>query len=270
MKFVIDKEQTLLEALITMNPDSSKNTLRGWVEKGRALVNGRPLLRCNDLVLKGDKLSLGNRVSFINDEIKVIYEDKHLIVIDKPEGLLSVSTDYSDDSNVHRILKNRFNKKVFPVHRLDRETSGVMVFAYSELAKEHLKKLFYHHEITREYIAIVEGHLQKKKGTWESHLKEDPTYRVKSDPLGKLAITHYEVISESRHLTTLRVTLETGRKNQIRVHCSEAGNPIVGDKKYGSTRNSLGRMGLHAQKLGFVHPETGKKMLFESFSSITQ
>ncbi len=268
MQTIIDSNQNLLEALVLMCPESSKNTLRSWIEKERIFVNGKLVTKPMHPLVKGDEVSLGKRSLILYKGIKVLYEDKHLIVVDKPEGLLSVATQFEECLTTHCIIKRRFNtQRVYPVHRLDRETSGVMVFAYTELARDYLKEKFRLHDITREYVAVVEGSFEKDKGTWQSYLLEDEaTYYVQSvaPEKGRLATTHYEVVSRSRQYTTLRVTLETGRKNQIRVHCKDAGHSIAGDKKYGSTKNPLNRLGLHAHKLGFIHPETNKPLLFES------
>jgi 23S rRNA pseudouridine1911/1915/1917 synthase len=267
MHLVIKSDTSLLDALHSMNQESSKNTLRSWLEKGRVLVNGELASKGNMLLKPGDKVTLGAKSFFLRKGIRVLFEDKHLVVIDKPEGLLSVATDFEENLTVHNILKRRFNKQqVFPVHRLDRETSGVLVFAYTERAREFLKDKFQKHDIVREYIAIVEGRLESKQGSWSSYLYEDPQYKVKSvsQEKGKMAVTHYQVIKEMARTSMLRIRLETGRKNQIRVHCSEAHHPIVGDEKYGSLINPLKRLGLHAHKLGFIHPVTGKQLLFES------
>ena len=138
-----------------------------------------------------------------------------------------------------------------------------MLFAKTEKARDGLKKQFELHSIQREYIALVQGCVESKSGTWKSALVEDDFYYVRSREGGKMAITHYQVERSNSRCTLLRVTLETGRKNQIRVHCSEAGHPVVGDKKYGATEHFLGRLGLHARLLGFTHPVTGKSMRFE-------
>ena len=179
--------------------------------------------------------------------------------------MLSVATDKDDGfESVHSILKEYCGKKVFPVQRLDRETSGVMMFALSEPARKVLQRQFKEHSITREYRAIVEGVVQEDKGTWRSHLKEDKAFFVRANPSGVLAITHYKVLTRSPSHTQLKIHLETGKKNQVRVHCSEAGFPIVGDRRYGASSNPLKRLGLHAHLLGFVHPSTNNKMCFKS------
>ena len=142
-----------------------------------------------------------------------------------------------------------------------------MVFAYTQTAADHLKKQFEEHSILRQYIAVVEGLLKDRQGTWQSYLYEDPSsYYVRSvsDPsMGELATTHYKVIKQTKTTSTLLVTLETGKKNQIRVHCKESGHPILGDKKYGSTLESADRVALHAYKLGIEHPILQKPMTFE-------
>lgn len=258
---------TLLEALVALAPDSSKNTLRSWIKQGRIEVEGR-MVKDPTFELKiGSAIALGQRKQFINYGIEILHEDKSLIVIHKPEGILSVGTDYSPYKNVHGFLKRRLpGRTVYPVHRLDRETSGVMMFAYTEESKDHLKQQFEEHSILREYIAIVEGSLPENTGTWKSFLVEDEAYFVRSThkkELGKEAITHYRTIQKNKHTTMLLLTLETGKKNQIRVHCSEAGNPIVGDEKYGSRCLSAPRVYLHACSLGFIHPDTGRQMSFE-------
>lgn len=268
MQLIASDNTSLLEILAIIAPDSSKNTLRSWLEKGRVLVDGRVAKKGAQAILKGQTVSVGQRITFAPHEVKILYEDDHLVVVNKPEGLLSVSTDFDRKVNVHSILKRRFySQQVYPVHRLDREVSGVMVFAYSEKAKEGLKKLFHIHDIQREYIAIVEGTFTEPKGTWESFLKEDAAYFVRSTSspdLGKRSVTHYEVITSNAKFSLLRLTLETGRKNQIRVHCKEAGHPIVGDIKYGATTTHAGRLCLHARRLQFVHPVLEKPFHFES------
>jgi 23S rRNA pseudouridine1911/1915/1917 synthase len=266
MRFIAPSPINLLEALKLVSPDSSKTTLRSWVEQGRVTVDERPITDTRHVVNQGEQVCVGKRLKYLHEDIKILFEDEHLVVIEKPEGLLSVATNFDKSTTAHEILKRRFHsQKVTPVHRLDRETSGIMVFAYSDIAKEGLKELFFVHDIEREYTAVVEGSIEGPTGTWQSFLAEDDTYFVKSVPQekGKLAITHFRVMKQKNGRTLLKLQLETGRKNQIRVHCKEAGHAIAGDKKYGATFLP-GRLCLHASKLGFTHPVTGKKMVFES------
>jgi len=265
MLWLAPTDSTVLDALIALAPDSSKNTLKSWVKQGRIEIQGRMVKDPSAKVKKGDKIFLGSKKQFINYSIEILYEDKHLVVVHKPEGPLSVGTDYSPYKNVHGFLKRRAKgRNVYPVHRLDRETSGVMMFAYTESAKDNLKKQFEIHSIQREYIAIVEGDVVEDKGTYKSFLVEDDTYFVKSTRTGgKEVLTQFFVEQRNKHNTMLRLKLETGKKNQIRVHCSEAGHPVVGDEKYGSVCLKAPRVYLHAAVLGFVHPETQKEVVFD-------
>lgn len=266
MKTKLTRPSSLLEALIALSPDSSKTTLRSWLEHERVFVDGKVVKRADTQLIKGQEVEVGKKGQVIQQKVKILFEDSHLVVVEKPEGLLTVATDHVRSSNLHTILKDRVHpRRVYPVHRLDRETSGIIVFAYTEKAKDGLKKQFFHHTLDREYLGWLEGKLETSKGTWRSFLKEDQNYRVHSNPHeGQEAITHYEVVKHTRSLTWVKFKLETGRKNQIRVHCQDAGHPIFGDEKYGSTLPGFARMYLHACRLGFVHPETGKKLNFES------
>jgi 23S rRNA pseudouridine1911/1915/1917 synthase len=260
-----------------MAPDSSKNTLRSWLQVGRVTIDDQRAERANIEVLPGQKIQIGSKVSFIRGSLRILHDDDDIIVLEKPEGLLSVATDFENRATVHAMLKRQFhNRRVYPVHRLDRETSGVMMFAYTEKARDAIKSQFEQHTIDKTYFAIVEKDMALGKGVWESYLEEDDFYFVKStndSQSGKLAITHYEVLKAAKNRSLLRLKPQTGRKNQLRVHCSEAGHPIVGDKKYGAHTNPIKRACLHAQKISFTHPITGRRMTFavplpEAFSKI--
>lgn len=268
MKFKAVQPTPLLEALLSLSPKSSKTTLKKWVQEGRCLVNGLPAKRLDFLMPEGAVLEIGTRVQFIKEGVKILYEDSDLVLVEKPIGLLSVATAFEKGDTLHALLKRHYlPRRVHVVHRLDQETSGIMVFAFSEAGLEGLKKLFEAHDIEREYIAIVEGHLEPKKGTFTSYLYEDAAYKVHStqdSKMGRLAITHYEVIGTSKRYSRLKLNLETGRKNQIRVHCLEAGHPVAGDIKYGAHSSPIRRLALHAAHLAFVHPVTKKKISFRS------
>lgn len=266
MTWKVTKTQTLLEALQEMAPDSSKTTLRSWVTEGRISILGKIIKDPRVFVQADDIVVLGKKRQYLYDGVEILYQDSHLIVIYKPAGLLSVPTDLDPLENLHEHLKIAFRgRTVHAVHRIDREVSGVMVFTFSEEAQYKLKDQFEAHSILREYLAVVEGNLTPEKGSWQSYLMEDGIYYVRSvaEPArGKLATTHYEVIKQKDGFSTLRVTLETGRKNQIRVHSSEAGFSILGDKKYRSKREFNGRIALQSCKLGFQHPILEKPLVF--------
>jgi 23S rRNA pseudouridine1911/1915/1917 synthase len=268
MKHIADKKGSLLEILQEMAPDSSKNTLRSWLQSGRVTVDRRHADRANTAILPGQEVLIGPKVSFLRGSVRLLHEDDAIVVLEKPEGLLSVATDFENRATVHAILKRQFhNRRVYPVHRLDRETSGVMLFAYTEEARDFLKTQFEQHLIDKTYFAIVEKEMPLGKGTWESYLEEDDFYYVKStndSQSGKLAVTHYEVLKTHKNRSLLRLKPQTGRKNQLRVHCTEAGHPIVGDKKYRAATNPMKRVCLHAQKISFVHPSTQRRIAFST------
>jgi tRNA pseudouridine32 synthase/23S rRNA pseudouridine746 synthase/23S rRNA pseudouridine1911/1915/1917 synthase len=264
------KTQPLLEALKEGFPESSTNTLRSWIADQRITIHEKTVSHAKQMVYPGEMILLGKRKIYMEEGIEILYEDKQIIVLHKPAGILSVATDHDLVQNVHSYLKQRLDRKVFPVHRIDRDASGVMVFAYTEEAQKLLKEQFEEHSILRSYIAVVEGELKPSQGTWQSYLYEDGNFFVRSivnTDMGQKAITHYKVLQYGKKTTTLLVSLETGRKNQIRVHCSEAGHPILGDKKYKSKAKFESRVALHAYKLGFEHPIFKKPMVFEKTAS---
>lgn len=259
---------TLLDALGQLAPESSKTTQRSWVKEGRALVDNEVIKLNTTTVYPGQVVSIGSKLKFVEGDVNILYEDKWMVVIDKPEGLLSVSTAFEKGVTAHAILKRNYgNGQIYVVHRIDQDTSGVMIFAKTEEARDLFKLMFEKHELERAYTAIIEGSLESSSGTWQSYLYEDEAYCVHetTDPHeGRLAITHYAQLGRGRRYAWLELRLETGRKNQIRVHCQSAGHPIVGDKKYGAKTNALKRLGLHAHLLAFLHPVTKKKMHFTS------
>lgn len=204
--------------------------------------------------------------------IEIVYEDKDLMVVDKPEGLLTVATELEKTRTAHAVLTDyiragcgRSKKRLFVVHRLDRETSGLLIFAKSEEAKFRLQERW--KENDKKYLAIVHGVCEKKTGTITSYLAEDSDYTMYSTPdagKGKLATTEYRVLRTAKKYSLLEVTLHTGRKNQIRVHLAGIGHPIVGDTKYGRPDDKQPRMALHARALSFKHPFTGRVLSFTS------
>jgi 23S rRNA pseudouridine1911/1915/1917 synthase len=269
MKYTAKERTSLLEALGALAPEASKTTLRSWIKEGRILLDGEPLSSPTEQVEPGQVVSLAPKARYTKNRIRLIYEDHHLVIVDKPIGLLTVATAFEKGETVHAFLKSHFKPgRVYVVHRLDQDTSGVMFFARSEKMKEALKALLEKHAVDRVYHAVVEGCPEPLQGTWESYQIEDGNYlvhNVKEEVSGgKRAVTHYKVLDRSKKYALLELRLETGRKNQIRAHCKMAGTPIVGDKKYGARSNPLKRLGLHATLLGFINPVTGKQMEFSS------
>jgi 23S rRNA pseudouridine1911/1915/1917 synthase len=269
MEYFVERPSTLLEALKVMYPDSSHRTLRNMLKNRSVRVDNVAIVKADAPLKRGQKVRITSQKSKIDGGIDIIYSDKDIVLINKPEGLLSVPLDGGKvRRHVLGILRKHFKtREVYPVHRIDRGTSGVMIFARTERAMRVLMGMFKDHDFTRKYIAVVQGRVSGSCGTWESYLMEVNDYEVKTTPdadRGKKAITHYVVTRRTKNFSYLDLTIETGRKHQIRVHCQEAGHPIVGDKRYGSSSSPISRMCLHAAFLEFRHPTTRKKMSFSA------
>jgi len=209
---------------------------------------------------------------FLPKGLAVLYEDKDILVVDKPAGLLTVATEREKHLTAHSILTDYFRtgcgrsrKRLFVVHRLDRDTSGVLIFAKSEEAKFRLQDRWKQTE--KKYLAVVYGKCEKSSGTITTYLAEDNAYNVYStsdSTKGKLAQTAYTVLRVIKGFSLLELDLLTGRKNQIRVHLAGIGHPIVGDTKYGNVDDPASRMALHARSISFKHPFSDKQLTFES------
>lgn len=204
-------------------------------------------------------------------KIDILYEDKEIIVVNKPSGLLCIATDKQKEKTMYHMVSSYLKKsnprsKVYIVHRLDKDTSGIVVFAKNVSMKMRLQNDWNELVTKRGYVALVEGNVEKDRGVIKNYLKETKTLLVYStnDKSGKLAITEYRKIISNSLYTMLDINIKTGRKNQIRVHMKDIGHVIVGDKKYGSKRNPIRRLCLHANILEFIHPVTKKKMFFET------
>lgn len=202
------------------------------------------------------------------NKLNIVYEDKDILVINKPTHLLTISTDNEKERTLfHQVYlylkKKNKNSKVFIVHRLDKDTSGLIVFAKSEKVKKILQNNW--EQSVRNYVAVVNGKVLKEKDTIRSYLKETKTLLVysTSDKSGDLAITNYQKVMGNKEYTLLSINIKTGRKNQIRVQLNDIGHSIVGDKKYGIKKDPLRRLCLHANYLEFMHPITNKKMVFD-------
>jgi len=257
---------TLLDVLQERFPDSSKTTLRTMLKDDRVRVNGEPERNAKREIAGEDRVEVGTQGPRIDPRVRIVYEDADLIVVDKAEHLLSVPTDEVRHENAESFLSTYARTPVHHVHRLDRDTSGVLVFAKNTHVRDKLSEYFSRHDIDRVYVAIVYGKLKEPAGTLRSFLAEDRDLRVRivaDATKGKEAITHYRTVASGRRYSMLEVTLETGRRNQIRVQLAAAGHPIVGDTMYGKGRDEeLRRLALHAKTLAFVHPRSGKKVEF--------
>ena len=271
MRTTVTNKSTLLDTLATLYPDSSKTTLRQMLQTGRVRLNGEVEKNARAEVDEGDVIEIAQKSVQVAlpPGLSILHEDDDLIVVVKSHGLLTVATEREKETTMQAYLNDYLKQKgegrIHVVHRLDRETSGVLVFAKNFETREALKEQFAAHDVDRVYVALIQGAIDPPRGTIRSHLRERRDLRMESvreHPDAKLAITHYRTIETKNGYSMLEVTLETGRKNQIRAHLSEAGHPVVGDRLYGSSDNPIGRLGLHAKLLGFDHPKTGKHVVF--------
>ena len=272
-EFSVGAEDTLLAFLLKCFHNKSRNYAKGVLKRGQVSIDGKV---CTDYARK---LRVGQTVKISMDKavpkdmkIPVLYEDDELIVINKPAGMLAISTDKEKENTAYHIVTDYIKAKakherVFIVHRLDRETSGIMLFAKNEKMKRALQDNWDDLAIRRGYSALVEGVVLKKDGRISSWLKQTKTlltYSSQQKGDGKLAITDFHTVVTSADYSLLDISLQTGRKNQIRVHLSDMGHPIAGDKKYGAKTDPIGRLGLHASELIIKHPFSGEQLRFES------
>lgn len=273
--FQVTEPEELMKFLVAQLPGQGRNNIKSLLANRQILVNQEIVTQYNHPLETGQQVSIEwekVRKESQPQRLEILFEDPYLIVIVKEAGLLSIATAQEKEQTAYSILSDHIKKRdpknrIFVVHRLDRDTSGVMLFAKSEHVKELLQKDWKEAVEERSYIAITEGQVNSQEGTITSWLKENKTFTMYSSPTsngGQQAITHYRVLKKNKNFSMLEVNLETGRKNQIRVHMQDIGHSIIGDKKYGSTKNPLRRMGLHARVLAFRHPITGEEVRFET------
>lgn len=261
----------LLTKLQILFPDSSGRTRKRWVEAGRVRVNGEVVRRADAELGEGDTVELGMPVPRLVGSLRRVHEDDDLIVIDKPPGLLTIATERERERTAYRMLAGEraapAARRLYIVHRLDRETSGLLCFAKSLVAKRALQAQFAARSVTRIYAALVEGRVTHDEGVLRDRLHEDRSLRVHATAdrrVGKEAVTRYRVLERRRETTLLELSLVTGRRAQIRVQLARAGHPILGDRAHGSRRDPLHRLCLHATRLAFRHPRNGATVTFES------
>ncbi len=274
-RLTVKEEIQLMEFLMAKMGGMSRSSVKSLLAHRQISVNDKVStqfdlkLRINDRVTVN---STRGNLELTHPKLRIIFEDNDLIIVEKKEGLLTVTTGTNQDTTAFSILKNHVKKsspanKIYTVHRLDRETSGVLVFTKNRDA-QHILRNNWHEIVTkRTYVAVVEGKVTRQKDRIVSWLTENEvSLKIKSsktDNGGKEAITNYKLIKAGEEFSLLEIELETGRKNQIRVHMESIGHPIAGDRKYGSTVN-IGRLALHARVLEFYHPVTGEIMHFET------
>lgn len=275
IQFVVTETSGLLDFLLRSLPNRSRNHVKSLLTHRLVSVDGIVITQYDTVLSEGQTVRIIRPAVQAQTQKKmpeILYEDDDLIVINKPHDLLSIASDTEKELTAYHLLtdyvkqQNRKNR-IFAVHRIDRATSGVLVVAKNEEMKFALQERWSDLVTDRAYLAVVEGRLKEKSGRIQSWLKETKTLLMYSSPKagdGLEAITKYTVINESPEYSLLDIHLETGRKNQIRVHMKELGHSVAGDKKYGAKTNPLKRLGLHAYKLEFKHPFSDKVMRFEA------
>lgn len=265
-KYIVKENEILIEFLKKMFSNLSKNSVKSLLHNEKVFVNGNMTTKYNYELNIGDVVEIREKVA---KNIDIIYEDKDIIVINKPSGLLTVATEKEKNKTAYHLVmeylkKKNKNNRIFIIHRLDKDTSGIIMFAKNERAK-HLYQDNWNDIVKKRcYYAVIDGKMENKEGMIKSYLKENGNmvYSVK-DRSGKLAITEYKVLKERKNISLLDINLKTGRKNQIRVHMKENKTPILGDLKYGEKSKLINRLALHAYKLELVNPVTKKLLTFE-------
>lgn len=265
MRFSVSSPCTLLAFLQEQFPEASSSSLRKWLAHDRVAVNGTSIRKASHSLSAQDEVRIVKHEAQKKGPLNILYEDKYFVIVNKPEGLLSVRAETSVDPSVHSYLKERHPRvKVWVVHRLDKDTSGVIAFALDEQAYIALKDQLKIRTMKRTYLMLVEGVLEGS-GTWDTWLKEDPSFTMRCvAPLtegAERAITHWKSIAHDNKTSLIECSLVTGKKNQIRVQAQYAQHPIVGDMKYGSSRKTA-RIFLHACSLECTHPISGQPMAF--------
>lgn len=272
---IVREETTLMDFLLKELSGISRNRAKDILVGHGITVDRRNTTRYDEPLHPGQvvRVSKHKRSNMLlNKYVKIVYEDKDLIVIEKSEGILSMPATAKQYS-AKQVLDEYFQKRHFKctahtVHRLDRETSGLMMYAKNREIAQILEDNWHDIVFDRRYVAVVSGQMEREGGTIESWLKDNKAYITYSSPEdpggGKYAITHYHTLKTTPRCSLVELKLETGRKNQIRVHMQDIGHPVLGDRKYGDGNDPIGRLCLHAYRLDFYHPRTGEVMNFET------
>ena len=275
-EYKVTKAQPLLEFLLATIPHQSRNNIKHLLSQKKILVDGVSVSQF-DYQLHMKQVVRISKSPIIQKSLRsslhIIYEDEDFLAIDKPAGLLSSASDGEDRETAYRMVSDHYrqldkNNHIYSVHRLDKETSGVLLFTKSLSMRSKMQEDWNHTVSLREYIAVVQGEVEPKVGVIHTWLKQNEAqlmYSTTDHAHGQEAITEYKVLKSNRQYSMLEIHLKTGRKNQIRAHFTEKGHPVLGDDKYGEhVPNPIHRMALHASQFQFEHPITHKKILLKA------
>ena len=272
-QYVVDREAPLLDWMLSALP-GSKTKIKATLQGHGIKVNGKLVTQFDFPLKPGMKVSVSKSKkndTFKSRYVNIVYEDRWLVVIEKKIGILSMAAGHSS-LNVKSVLDDYFKRTrqkctAHVVHRLDRDTSGLMIYAKDMQTEQLLERDWHGTVYDRRYVAVVSGEMEEDEGTIANWLKDNKAYVTYSSPVdngGKYAVTHFHTLRRTTEHSLVEFRLETGRKNQIRVHTSDMGHPVCGDIKYGNGDDPLHRLCLHAYVLCFHHPVTGKPMEFET------
>lgn len=268
-------ETGLLDFLFASMPDRKRTTVKELLRHNQVKVNDEVTTQFDTPLTPADTVHVNltrEFPRFYNRRLKLVYEDDDIIVVNKGYGLLSMGNDKVKEGTAYSIVKDYVKwvdprQKIFIVHRLDRDTSGLMMLAKSTEAKEKMQHNWNNMVLNRTYVAVAEGNVEEDEGVIRTYLAENSKYEVyvtDNPDEGQLAVTRYKVLRRKNGYTLLELELDTGRKNQIRVHLKHIGHPIAGDRRYGAKSSPIHRLALHARTLRFVHPITRREMDFST------
>lgn len=268
-------ETRLLDFLFASMPERKRTNVKELLRHNQVKVNEEVTTQFDTPLSPADTVYVNltrEFPRFYNRRLKIVYEDDDIIVANKGYGLLSMGNDKVKEGTAYSILKDYLKwvdprQKIFIVHRLDRDTSGLMMFAKNVKAKETMQHNWNNMVLNRTYVAVVEGNVESDEGTIRTYLAENSKYEVyvtENPEEGQLAVTRYKVLKRKNGYTLMELELDTGRKNQIRVHMKHIGHPIAGDRRYGAKSSPIHRLALHARTLRFAHPVTRREMDFST------
>ena len=271
----VSEQAELMKFLLVEIPSKSRSEVKSLLAHHQISVDNEVITQYNHPLEIGQEVVVNWTKVLVEQQpqgLTIVFEDDYIIIIEKQAGLLSIATATEKEQTAYSILSEHVKKrdpknKIFVLHRLDRDTSGVMMFAKSEKVQQLLQNAWKETVLERSYVAVVEGLVTQEQGTITSWLTESKAFIMYSSRTpndGQKAVTHYKVLKKNKHYSLLEVNLETGRKNQIRVHMKDIGHSVIGDKKYGATKHPIGRLGLHARVLAFKHPITNEEVRYET------